>query len=128
MPRKKSPTLTDAELKIMEILWDHGRATVKDVADALSKTQPVAYNTALTMLKILAEKGHAKYEKQGRAFIYQPVLDRGQARRSALRYTLSRFFNNSPTLLVQNLLEDERFASEELANLKEKILAAREED
>ncbi len=118
MPRKPSPTLTEAELPLMEILWKKGTATVNDVADALPKTKPVAYNTVLTMLRILERKGYVRHTKDGRAFVYQPMVDREQASRHAVRQLVSRFFEGSPELLVLNLLHDESIDERELERLK----------
>ncbi len=105
----------------MEVLWRRGQASVRDVADALSQAKPVAYTTALTMLRILNEKGYVDYVKQGRAFIYRPVVDRDQARNNVVKHLLSRFFNDSPALLVQNLLRQESIEPEELRRLKQQI-------
>ncbi len=105
----------------MEILWDKGAATVTDVADALPKDKPVAYNTVLTMLRILERKGYVRHTKDKRAFVYQPVVDRGQASRSAVRHLLSRFFNDSPELLVLNLLKEKDIDEAELERLKKLI-------
>ena len=128
MPRKKSKTLTDGELRIMEVLWACGTASVKDVTERLAETdQPVAYNTVLTMLRILAQKGYVDHHKQGRAFIYQPVVNRAQARKRVLDDLLGRFFNNSPALLVQNLLDREDVDADELARLKRRIAQSQEE-
>ena len=106
----------------MEVLWEKGPASVGEVAAALPrKRQPLAYNTVLTVLRILEQKGHVRHEKQGRAFLYHAVLERGQARRSALRYILSRFFDNSPELLVLNVLENEKIDPAELRRLRRRI-------
>lgn len=121
MPRKRSPTLTEAELRLMNILWEKGRATVGEVARALPRRLALAYNTVLTTLRILEQKGYIRHEKQGRAFVYQPVLNRGQARRRAIRYLVSRFFNDSPELLVLNILEHQKLDSGELKRLKKMI-------
>jgi predicted transcriptional regulator len=118
MPRKPSLTLTEAELPLMEVLWRKGAATVTEVVEGLPKDKPVAYNTVLTMLRILERKGYARHTKDGRAFVYQPVVDRGQASRNAVRQLLSRFFHDSPELLVLNLLKDETIDEAELARLK----------
>ena len=118
MARQKSATLTEAELRLMEILWERGAATVNDVADALPGHAPLAYSTVLTTLRILERKGYIGHKKQGRAFVYEPVVDRSQASRSALRYLLRRFFRNSPELLVLNILEDEQIDPRELQRLK----------
>jgi len=124
MPRPKSPTLTEAELRLMQILWDRGPGTVSDVASALPRRRGLAYNTVLTTLRILEAKGYVKRRKDGRAHVYSPLVDRASARRSALRHVVSRFFENSPELLVLNLLDDGRIDAEELERLKAAIREA----
>lgn len=121
MARKKSKTLTEAELKIMEVLWENGPGSVRDVTRALSRHQAPAYNTVLTMLRILKEKGYVAYHKQGRAFIFTPLVGKSEARSSVLKYLLGQFFNNSPSLLIQNLLEDEKIDQQELKRLKDRM-------
>ena len=121
MARKKSPTLTEAELRLMEVLWDRGEATVGDVVEAFTLTQSLAYSTVLTTMRILEQKGYIRHRKEGRAFIYAPVVDRNTARLSAVRYLMSRFFNNSPESLVLNILENEQLDSRELQRLKDMI-------
>jgi predicted transcriptional regulator len=118
MPRKPSLTLTEAELPLMEALWHRGTATVSEVADSLPKDKPVAYNTVLTMLRILERKGYVRHTKEGRAFVYQPMVGRGEASRNAVRQVLNRFFHGSPELLVLNLLKDETIDARELERLK----------
>lgn len=120
MARKKSPNLTEAELRLMDVLWDKGEATVAEVAAALPANLGLAYNTVLTTMRILEEKGfvgHSK-PKEGRAFLYHPVVDRDQASRSAVRYLISRFFRNSPELLVMKLLEDEAIDDRERLRIR----------
>jgi len=126
MPRKKSNTLTDGELRLMKILWSKGKATVGEVVEANRRTPPLAYNTVLTMLRILEQKGYVTHEKSGRAFVYQPVVDRSEARQSAVRQLLDRFFNNSPELLALHILESEDLDAEEIRRLKRRIEAAGE--
>lgn len=121
MARKKSPTLTEAELRLMDILWHKGSATVSDVVSALPRKLSLAYNTVLTTLRILEKKGYVSHQKEGRAFVYSPSVDRRDARKSAVKHLVSRFFNNSPELLVLNLLEDEKLDAAEIARLKSLI-------
>jgi len=118
MPRRRSPTLTDAELRLMDILWGRGPATVSDVVDALPTRQSLAYSTVLTTLRILEQKGYVRHEKHGRAFVYHPVVNRKQASQNAVQYILSRFFDNSPELLLLNVLENENIDPLELERLK----------
>ncbi len=120
MARKKSPNLTEAELRLMDVLWDKGSATVGEVADALPAELDLAYNTVLTTLRILEEKGYVEHIKarEGRAFVYSPTVGRDEAGRSAVRYLVSRFFRNSPELLVLNLLKDEELSDKELGRIR----------
>ena len=120
MARKKSPNLTEAELRLMDVIWEKGQATVGEVAEALPKDLGLAYNTVLTTLRILEEKGYVRHTKakEGRAFVYQAVVGRDEASRSAVRYLVSRFFRNSPELLVLNLLEDEELSARELRRIR----------
>ena len=120
MPRKRSVTLTDAELRLMEVVWDKGHATVAEVAEALPRELGLAYNSVLTTLRILEEKGYLRHTKpdEARAFVYSAVVGREEAGRNAVRHLVSRFFRNSPELLVLNLLEDENLDARELQRIR----------
>jgi len=119
--RKRSANLTEAELRLMDILWDKESATVAEVSDSLPKELDLAYNTVLTTLRILEDKGYLEHvkSKEGRAFIYRPLIGRNEASRNAVRYLVSRFFRNSPELLVVNLLEDEELSQKELRRIRQ---------
>lgn len=123
MARKKSPNLTEAELRLMDVIWEKGSATVAEVAEALPQDLHLAYNTVLTTLRILENKGYLKHSKakEGRAFVYRPVVSRGDASRSALRHLVRRFFGNSAEALVLNLLDDERLSEAELERIRARL-------
>ena len=121
MARPRSPTLTDAEARVMSVLWRKDRATVADVVAVLKRKRPVTYSTVQTILRILEDKGYVSHEKVARAFIYSPRVDERQARRRALKHLLARLFNGSPSLLVLNVLEDDQIEPEELSRLKKLI-------
>jgi BlaI family transcriptional regulator, penicillinase repressor len=121
MPRRPSRTLTDAESRVMAVLWESQRASVADVVRALSRRRAVSYSTVQTILRILETKGYVAHDKVARAFIYRPLVDERQARRRALRHLASRLFKGSPSLLVLNVLEDERIDPDELRQLKKLI-------
>jgi predicted transcriptional regulator len=108
----------------MEVLWDKSPVTVGQVVEALPQDPPLAYSTVLTMLRILEQKGYLRHEKRGRAFVYSPIVNRGQAQRSAVQYLLNRFFNDSPEQLVLNVLEHEQIDSKELKRLRDLIKQA----
>jgi len=125
MPRKKSPTLTEAEYRLMTILWDRGESTVAEVVDSIGDP-PLAYNTVLTTLRILEQKGYVRHKAVGRAFIYHAAVDRDEAQRSVVNHVLSRFFGGSPRELVLNLLESEAVDDSELDRLRELIDKAKD--
>jgi predicted transcriptional regulator len=115
--RKKSPTLTEAELRLMEVLWHKRRATVAEVAEALPPP-PLAYNTVLTTMRILEQKGYVQHQEEGRAYVYEPLVERDDAAKNAVGYLLQRFFGNKSAALALRLVEEERPSDEELARLK----------
>ena len=121
MPRPKSSTLTDGELRLMQVLWERGEASVGDVVDALKEKPKPAYNSVLTLLRILERKGYVTHRQDGRAFIFAPAVNRRRATQNALKTFVNRFFEGSPHLLVLNLLEDEQLSAETLRQLKTKI-------
>jgi predicted transcriptional regulator len=118
--RKKSLNLTEAELRLMDVVWDKGAVTVGEVAAALTGEPVLAYNTILTTLRILEQKGYVRHTKsrEGRAFIYRAVVGRKQASRNALRHVVRGFFANSPELLVLNLLDDGDLSQRELQSIR----------
>ena len=120
MARKKSLNLTEAELRLMDVVWDKGAVTVGEVAAALTGEPVLAYNTILTTLRILEQKGYVRHTKsrEGRAFIYRAVVGRKQASRNALRHLVRGFFANSPELLVLNLLDDGDLSQRELQSIR----------
>ena len=121
MARTKSLTLTDLELRLMEVLWHKKAATVAEVVRSLEPSRPLAYNTVLTMMGILEQKGYLRHRQQGRAFIYEPAVNRRTAEKKEIKNVLRRFFHNSPKLLVLNLLEQENISLEELKRTKRMI-------
>jgi BlaI family penicillinase repressor len=105
VPRKKALVLTDHELRLMEVLWTKRSATVSEVAAALTPPD-LAYNTVLSTLRTLEQKGHVAHKEVGRAFTYRPLVERDDAAKSAVNHVLARFFQNSPNALAVTLLED----------------------
>jgi len=128
LPPSKSPTLTEAELRLMDVLWEKGPATVQQVLDALPRRPALAYNSVLTTIRILEKKGYVKHAKDGRAHVYRPLVERADATRSEISHLLHRFFKNSRELLVLNILEDQKLDAEELRRLRELVANRASED
>jgi len=105
----------------MRVLWDKGQSTVSEVVASLNSRPKPAYNTVLTLLRIMEKKGFVTHRKDGRAFIFVPLIGRADAGRSALKSLINRFFEGSPRLLMLNLLDDEQMSPEALQQLKARI-------
>jgi len=105
----------------MQVLWEKRRATVGDVVASLSADPPPAYSTVLTTLRILEVKGYVRHTKEGRAFVYEPVVVQEEASRKALDTLVNRFFGGSCELLVVNLLKEESISRAELGRIKKMI-------
>lgn len=108
----------------MEVLWEKGSASVAEVAEALAGEDGSAYNTVLTMLRIMHDKGYLHCRKEGRAHIYTPRVNREAAARKAVRQVLAKFFSGSPEELVLSFLRDEALHPDELDELTRKIRSA----
>jgi len=120
MPRKKALILTNAEHRIMEVIWARGSATVADVVEALKGVD--AYTTILTLMRILKVKGYLSSRKEGRAFVFVPRVDRNTVARKAVHQLLTKFFAGSPSELVLAFLREEELTPEELDVIKQKIV------
>ncbi|HEX4602536.1 MAG TPA: BlaI/MecI/CopY family transcriptional regulator [Candidatus Angelobacter sp.] len=119
MPPKKSPTLTEAELRLMEVLWQKGPSTVHQVLGVLPAKFPLAYNSVLTTIRILEKKGYVQHAKEGRAHVYAPLVGKQEATRFEIKNLVGRFFKDSHELLVLNLLEDKSINAEEIKRLSQ---------
>jgi BlaI family penicillinase repressor len=118
VPPRQSETLTEAELRIMNVLWLKGAGTVQLILDSLSEKPALAYNSVLTTIRVLERKGYVEHSKDGRAHVYAPLVGRKEATRSEIRHLVGRFFKNSHEQLVLNLLEDRGIEAGELARLR----------
>lgn len=119
MPRAQSTTLTDAELRIMKVLWDKGASTVQQVLDSLPNKPALAYNSVLTTIRVLEKKGYVRHDKDGRAHVYAAVVAQNEATRFEIRHLVSRFFRDSHQQLVMNILEDNSIDDEEVRRMRE---------
>lgn len=109
----------------MKILWRRGESAVTDLVAALPESEPLAYNSVLTTIRILEQKGYVEHRQEGRAFVYRPSVAEDEASRTEVRNMLGRFFGNSREQLVLSLLGDEEISAEELRRLKDAIRSAR---
>jgi BlaI family transcriptional regulator, penicillinase repressor len=125
MPRKKATMLTNAELRIMDVIWAKGSATVAEVVEALRGVD--AYTTILTLMRILKAKGYLSSRKEGRAYVFVPKVERNVVARKAARQLVSRFFGGSPSELVLSFLREEDLTPDDLEEIKRTIMQSEEE-
>lgn len=128
MPPNKSATLTEAELRLMHVLWEKGSCTIQQMLQELPKKPPLAYNSVLTTMRVLEKKGYVEHSKDGRAHLYVPAVERQEATRSEIRHLMHRFFKNSRELLLLNILEDGDIDQKELSRLRRLIAESSQTD
>jgi predicted transcriptional regulator len=121
MPPKSSITLTEAELRLMKVLWGRGESAVAELVATISDETPLAYTSVLTTIRVLERKGYVHHRQEGRAFLYSPCIAENEAGRSEVRHVLQRFFGNSRERLLLSLLGDHEISPDELKRLKEAI-------
>jgi BlaI family transcriptional regulator, penicillinase repressor len=107
---------TDRELDIMDVLWEAGPSTVADVRDQLK--DDLAYTTVLTILRTLEDKGHVGHEEEGRAYRYHPLVERGEARVSAVGHMTDKLFAGRTELLLTHLVSDQDLSEDALARIR----------
>jgi predicted transcriptional regulator len=105
----------------MKILWRRGESAVNDLVSAIPQGETLAYNSVLTTIRILEQKGYVEHRQEGRAFIYRPLIAEHEASRTEVKHILSRFFGNSREQLLLSLLGDSEISREELDRLKAAI-------
>jgi len=127
MPPKRSITLTEAELRLMKILWRRGESAVGDLVAAMPTGATLAYNSVLTTIRILEQKGYVTHRQEGRAFLYSPCVAEQEASQTEVRHIMQRFFGNSRERLLLSLLGDDEITPEELQRLKQAIAEAPED-
>jgi BlaI family transcriptional regulator, penicillinase repressor len=124
MPIAKPHKLGELQLRIMEVLWSRGEATVGAVYDEVSRTRELAYTTIATMLRKMEARGLVKHRLDGRAFVYRAAVEADAVTRNMSGHLLDRFFRGSLADLVSHLLETRDVDAAELARI-EKLIAER---
>ena len=124
MPPKRSITLTEAELRLMKLLWARGESAVAQLVEDVAQQTPLAYTSVLTTLRILERKGYVTHRQEGRAFLYTAFVAEREAGSSEIRHLLHRFFGNSHERLLLSLLDNGEVAPDQLRRLKQLIAEA----
>jgi predicted transcriptional regulator len=110
---------TERELDVMAVLWEKGPSTVAEVREHIA--DPPAYNTVLSVLRILEEKGHVAHREEGRAHRYHALVARDRAGASAVKRLVERMFGGSPELLLTHLMRDRTLTEADLRRLRKML-------
>lgn len=126
-PGRQSVLPTPGELRLLEILWRIGKGTIEEIVRASGEEPPPNYKTVQAWLRIMEGKGQVDHKQEGRAFVFWPLLGRGEVHRLSVRHLLAKYFSGSRSELLMELLSDEHITPEELRQLESLIRTRRQE-
>lgn len=109
------------QLLIMQVLWDKGRTTAREITDAINEIEPIAHSTVQTLLRGLEEKGAVDHESEGRTFVFFPLVKEAKFKQSATRDLVKRVFNGKASNLVSHLLKNEKVSAKEIDEIRKLI-------
>lgn len=116
--KRTAPKPTEAELEILQVLWEHGTCTVRDVHEVLHRRDGTGYTTALKMLQIMHDKGLVARDESQRAHVYHAAVSKERTQKKFLSDMLQRVFDGSPSRLVLQALGDHKASREELREIR----------
>jgi BlaI family transcriptional regulator, penicillinase repressor len=116
-----SVRLGKVQMKIMQVLWEKGRASAREITDALNETQAIAHSTVQTLLRKLEAKEAVQHEIQDRTFVFFPVANEDRVKWSAVSELMERAFGGSAAELVAYLFQQERISAEELEKIRKQV-------
>ncbi|HZS46930.1 MAG TPA: BlaI/MecI/CopY family transcriptional regulator [Blastocatellia bacterium] len=125
MPRKPSEVFTDKELQIMNVIWQVGEATVKDIQDRLPGNPH--YNSVLTIIRVLERKGHLIHRSEGKTYFYRASETKEKAGARLLQRLVDQVFGGSAASAVLNLVEAGDLSKEDLDEIRKKVAKSRKE-
>lgn len=115
---KGNPLLTSVELEMMNVVWRIGPCSVAQVREQLLPQRALAYTSVSTIVRILEQKGYVASEKQGRGHLYRAAVSKRAYQALSLKQLVSDVFEDTPSILIQRLLESETLTPKELAQIK----------
>lgn len=121
MPRTASKTFTDKELEIMQVVWELGEATTKQIQEKLPGDRH--YNSVLTIIRVLERKGHLLHRVEGKAHVYRARQQPEKSRSRVLSHMIKQVFGGSAASLVLHLVETGDLTEEDLSEVREQMAA-----
>ena len=121
MPRPNSPHPTPGELEVLQVLWEQGACTVREVMDALNTSRPRGYTSVMSLLNVMFDKGLLTRSPEGRAYRYAAKVKQGTTRKKMLNDLLERAFAGSAELLITQALGQTNLDARQLENIRRLI-------
>ena len=115
---KKLPQISEAEYEVMKIVWKNAPVSTNEVTETLTRTTDWSPKTIQTMLKRLVNKGALTYVKEGRVFVYTPLVEEDEYISQKSSSFLSRYYDGELTSMVSAYLENDRLSAEEISELR----------
>lgn len=112
------PQISEAEFEVMKIVWKHAPISTNEITDKLLQTTSWSPKTIQTLIKRLVTKGALTYEKQGRMFVYTPVVKEGEYIGQESNSFLARFYNGDITAMLSSYIENDRLSEKEIDHLR----------
>ncbi len=122
------PQISEAEYEVMKVLWNDAPISTNEVTDKLVETTNWNPKTIHTLLKRLVQKGAATYRKEGRVFVYTPLVEKKEYLTKENDHFLNRFYNGKISSMVTNYLNSDYVSNEDLAELRKLLLGGQEEE
>lgn len=116
-----STQLGRVQLLIMQVLWDKGRATAREITDAINAAEPIAHSTVQTLLRGLQEKRSVSHEIEGRTFVFYALVEEDNFKQSATTDLVQRVFGGNAATLVAHLLKNENVSRKEIIEIRKLI-------
>ena len=118
MKQEKREFLTEVELEFMSLLWQLGEGTVRDVMAKLAPDRNLAYTSGATIMRILEQKEFVASRKNGKTFIYRPLLAKDAYQTRSLKNLSEKLFDDTPTMLIARLVDDADLTEEALEEIR----------
>jgi BlaI family penicillinase repressor len=119
MKRKINRPLGKLELEIMQIVWNLGEATVREVLNVINKRKDLAYTTIMTMMQNLEKKDYLEHVERCRRYFYMSRIKRELVEKRMLNDVLNNVFNGSPTRLINTLIDTGGLSKKEIDDIKD---------
>lgn len=118
MANRKNTLLTQAELRFMNIIWERGESTIREIRAHTPDGENIPYTTVATIVRILARKHFLHQRLQGKTMYYRPAIDKRDYESRSIDKIVKSLFNSTPVSLATRLIDDHDLTTEELAEIK----------